>query len=311
MENKIVTLTSLLLLAGGAWAQVREPVPPLSNVVLQVALDQHGFSVGLIDDKSGGRTQGALADFKQARGIAKEKDLQAALALDKIPTFQNYTITQADFDQVGEAPLDWVEAARVPRMAFRSLPEAFSERFHVAEDYLSLLNPEITDWSSTNILGKSISVPNIPPRENLGQAASIAVDYRRFRLRALDAQGKIMASFPCSMAMAGKTVPSGDLKVTVFAQNPTYTFDPVNYPESARAQEIGQRLIIPAGPNTPVGVYWIGLNLPGFGIHGTPHPETIGCRESHGCFRLTNWDIVRLSKMLASGTPVKVTGLAP
>jgi hypothetical protein len=57
-----------------------------------------------------------------------------------------------------------------------------------------------------------------------------------------------------------------------------------------------------------VGVYWIGLDRPGFGIHGTPQPATIGSMESHGCFRLTNRDILTLSRHVRTGTPVTVRG---
>jgi lipoprotein-anchoring transpeptidase ErfK/SrfK len=88
------------------------------------------------------------------------------------------------------------------------------------------------------------------------------------------------------------------------APHPNYTFDPANFPESARAQEIGRKLILPPGPRNPVGVYWVSLSLPGYGIHGTPHPETIGNMESHGCFRLCNWDAQALGESLILGTPV-------
>ena len=62
----------------------------------------------------------------------------------------------------------------------------------------------------------------------------------------------------------------------------------------------------PPGPNCPVGVAWIGLSLPGYGIHGTPDPSTIGRAESHGCFRLANWDVARLYSMVKTGTPVEI-----
>ena len=65
-----------------------------------------------------------------------------------------------------------------------------------------------------------------------------------------------------------------------------------------------KKQILPNGPNCPVGVAWMGLNLPGYGIHGTPNPETIGRAESHGCFRLSNWNAARLYAMCQSGTKV-------
>jgi lipoprotein-anchoring transpeptidase ErfK/SrfK len=119
----------------------------------------------------------------------------------------------------------------------------------------------------------------------------------------------LAASFPVSVAVDLTRAPTGELRLVAFAANPNYTFDPAVFVYDARAQEIGRKLLLPPGPNCPVGVYWMSLSAPGFGIHGTPHPETIGRRESHGCFRLTNWDILALSRMVTAGTPVKVIGL--
>jgi lipoprotein-anchoring transpeptidase ErfK/SrfK len=53
-----------------------------------------------------------------------------------------------------------------------------------------------------------------------------------------------------------------------------------------------------------VGVCWIALNMPGYGMHGTPRPEQIGKTGSHGCFRLANWDAARLGKMITPGIVV-------
>jgi lipoprotein-anchoring transpeptidase ErfK/SrfK len=139
-------------------------------------------------------------------------------------------------------------------------------------------------------------------------ASRVEIDTERFRLRVFDTNNVLMLSFPCSVARDRTRIPAGSLKMVVFAPNPDYTFNPANYPESARAREIGHSLLLPPGPNSPVGVYWIGLDRPGFGIHGTPHPESIGCMESHGCFRLMNRDILTLSRHVRTGTPVTVKG---
>ena len=61
---------------------------------------------------------------------------------------------------------------------------------------------------------------------------------------------------------------------------------------------------IPAGPNNPIGVVWIDLDLDHYGIHGTPEPGHVGHTESHGCVRLTNWDAARVAALVKPGTPV-------
>jgi lipoprotein-anchoring transpeptidase ErfK/SrfK len=94
--------------------------------------------------------------------------------------------------------------------------------------------------------------------------------------------------------------------VEVTAPSPNYTFNPEVFPESAEARELGRKLILPPGPNNPVGTAWIGLDKPGYGIHGTPRPEDVGRTESHGCFRLANWNAEYLLQLVTVGTPVRV-----
>ncbi|MGA7345788.1 MAG: L,D-transpeptidase, partial [Pseudolabrys sp.] len=62
------------------------------------------------------------------------------------------------------------------------------------------------------------------------------------------------------------------------------------------------------GPNSPVGLVWIGLSAEGYGIHGTPDPSKVSKTVSHGCIRLTNWDALRVAAAVAKGTPVDFSG---
>ena len=69
---------------------------------------------------------------------------------------------------------------------------------------------------------------------------------------------------------------------------------------------LGAGILIPnqvAALLISVGVAWIEINKPHYGIHGTSEPHTIGRAESHGCVRLTNWDAARLAQMVKPGTP--------
>lgn len=127
----------------------------------------------------------------------------------------------------------------------------------------------------------------------------------------LDTAGELIAHFPCSIARRVEKRPVGDLQVVVTVPNPDYTWDPEVFPESPESRTVGRKLRIPPGPNNPVGVAWIGLNRTGYGIHGTPKPEDVGRTESHGCFRLANWNAELLRRMAWPGLPVRVEGEAP
>ncbi len=297
-----------LLAPGSARASilVNTETEPHRVAAVQVLLARQGFGCGLADNHVGNRTQGALADFMEAWKIATESAAWDALQADREPIFGRYTIQASDLASLGRAPSDWEAAAREPAMAYESLPELLSETFCISERFLNTLNPGVA-WGAVTA-GVSVVVLNGHGPVQGPPAGRVEIDTQRFRLRVFDTNETLMSSFPCSVARERTRIPSGELKMVVFAVNPDYTFNPANYPESQRAREIGHSLILPPGPNNPVGVYWIGLDRPGFGIHGTPHPATIGSMESHGCFRLMNGDVLMLSRYVRTGTPVVVKG---
>jgi lipoprotein-anchoring transpeptidase ErfK/SrfK len=82
---------------------------------------------------------------------------------------------------------------------------------------------------------------------------------------------------------------------------PTFLYDPALFWDARPADN---RAKIAAGPNNPVGVVWIDINVEHYGLHGTPEPGRVGHAESHGCVRLTNWDAARLAALVGVGTPV-------
>lgn len=72
----------------------------------------------------------------------------------------------------------------------------------------------------------------------------------------------------------------------------------------------GTYYIINKAPNPggPYGVIWMGLNKPGYGIHGTNDPSSIGKVVSRGCIRMYNRDVLELSRLVPIGTRVRIFG---
>lgn len=295
--------------AAGAVAPRKDPTNLMQTAVLQVALDRNGFGVGLIDGREGAKTTQALRDYAASRGCSPAQARKELLNGTE-SAFIDHALTAEELARVGAAPSDYLEASAVPAMACESLEEVLAEQFHISDTLLKRINIGVSNWQAVAV-GTLVRVPNTRPEEWSARAGRLEVDCQHYRVRAYDDAEELIASFPCSIAKKLDKVPVGDLTIVSFAPNPNYTFDPANFPESPRAREIGKKLIIPPGPNNPVGVYWLTLSAPGFGMHGTPRPETIGRRESHGCFRLTNWDIRTLARMVAEGTPVTVELEAP
>ena len=117
-----------------------------------------------------------------------------------------------------------------------------------------------------------------------------------------DSAGKVVLHAPVTSGSEHDPLPIGDWTVTGVSRSPTFNYNPDLFwdadPSHAKAK-------IPPGPNNPVGVAWIDISKPHYGIHGTPDPRTVGHTTSHGCVRLTNWDALRLAAMVAKGTKVE------
>jgi lipoprotein-anchoring transpeptidase ErfK/SrfK len=95
----------------------------------------------------------------------------------------------------------------------------------------------------------------------------------------------------------------GKLKIVSEVKDPAFMYDPALLSD-AKPEYVKTK--IPPGPNNPVGVVWMGLSKPHYGIHGTPDPARVGRMETNGCIHLTNWDAMKLSAIAAPGLPVNV-----
>ncbi len=277
----------------------------LQALALQAALDRHGFGAGLIDAAWGPKSQQAFQDFCAAHRVNAE---EAAMVLtNNAVLLVAFNVPDDLTPFVSDTPTDWEAAAARERMLCRSLLDWLADTFHQHPSLTQRLNPHITNWNAPGS-NAVLRVANVRPAsfKPAERIASIEINTSIFRLRAFDGEGRVVLSFPCSIAREKTQVPSGELAITVLAPRPNYTFDPENYKDNPRAQEIGRRLILPPGPRNPVGVFWMSLSRPGYGIHGTPKPETIGNMESLGCFRLCNWDAQTLGNAAYVGLPVRL-----
>ena len=82
--------------------------------------------------------------------------------------------------------------------------------------------------------------------------------------------------------------------------SPTGTFTIVNRLTNPTYYHKG--LVIPQGPQNPIGNRWIGLSQKGYGIHGTNAPHSIGKAASHGCIRMGRKDWKSSSTWFAPAT---------
>ena len=103
--------------------------------------------------------------------------------------------------------------------------------------------------------------------------------------------GQVVLQFRVSVGAPANPSPAGEFRVLNRVANPVY-YHP------------GE--VIPPGPGNPVGPRWIGLNIKGYGIHGTNEPRLIGRNVSHGCIRLRNRDVKILFAHVRFGDVVEL-----
>jgi lipoprotein-anchoring transpeptidase ErfK/SrfK len=295
---------------GPALLPVHGDVAGPSVLRVQILLDRARFSPGIMDGRWGRNTEKAVFWLQRREG------LRATGAVDE-PTWERLQqlagrsgelIVQRQLTQDDVAgpfvslPDDYYERRDLDCQCYESLGEKLAERFHTSEETLRKLN----DGADLNALtaGATLNVLAVEPRAvDAGETVARLVisDGGRY-LHALDAASRILYHFPATLGSDYSPSPSGDYRVTNIAHDPPWHYQPKlleGVPDSDPAA------VLPAGPNNAVGVVWIQLSKPHYGIHGTSRPETIGYATSNGCVRLTNWDADFLSRQIAPGTAVE------
>ena len=271
---------------------------------LQVALERSSFSPGEIDGRAGANTRKALRAFQSSRSLPETDEVsgetwQSLWTVSDGSTWSTYTITADDASgpYLASIPGDMAEKAKLERLGYTSILEMLGERFHAAPEFLRHLNP-----GSSFAAGDQVKVPNVrlAPSAVEGGAVRVVVS-REAGTLTVDRDGTVLFFAPVTSGSEHDPLPIGDWKVEGVARDPSYSYNPDLFWD---ADATDAKATIPPGPNSPVGVVWIDLDKPHYGMHGTPEPRSISRGASHGCVRLTNWDASTLAGLVRPGTPV-------
>lgn len=268
---------------------------------IQVLLDRAHASAGVIDGHFGENVEKSIRAFEEMNSLPidgrMDAEVWAALAKGT-DVIVSYTITEDDLaDLTDKIPEDYGEMAKMDRLGFTSVEEKLAERFHMDIDFLRDLNPD----ADFNVPGTRVMVAD-PGAKLETPVARLKADKTTGELRAYDETGKLVAAYPVSIGSKQMPSPSGTHEIVAVAPEPTYHYRPdVNFQQGDNTEP----LTLPPGPNNPVGSAWIDLSEPTYGIHGTPEPSKVDKEQSHGCIRMTNWDVSELGELVSKGVMVE------
>ena len=269
-----------------------------TTLKLQALLDWNHASPGPIDGGWGMNAKKALKNFQAMHGLPQDGRMSAEVwqrLNEKIPANQpvlvGYTLTQEDIKGPYQPTPSGSEAkSKMKGLYYQDVQEMLAERFHMDIRYLKKLN---ADKKFT--VGETITVfnPGAPLNEKITRLVAKKADNILYAYNG----DKLIATYPTTVGSSDTPSPTGSLTIVNRVKNPWYR-------ASSGEGKDKKVFMLPPGPNGPVGVVWMGLSKPSYGIHGSPVPEGISRQASHGCVRLTNWDVLEVYANVDTGTKV-------
>jgi len=171
---------------------------------------------------------------------------------------------------------------------------------------LAHANPEVDRWlpgSGRNVLLPGMRVLPGPVRS--GIVINLA-ELRLYYYQPIQADGEQwVETYPVSVGRMDWQTPLGTTRIISKITDPAW-----HPPESIRREhaESGDilPLVVPSGPDNPLGQFAMRLAIPGYLIHGTNRPYSIGMHVTHGCIRLYPEDISHLFKRVDTGASVQL-----
>ena len=300
----------------------------------QVLLDVAGFSPGTIDGRAGSSQTEAIRGFQEANGLTVtgklDSETKQALLRQNRPSTVTVKLTPDDVGGPFTYPLPSKpeEQAKLRLLSYRNMLEKLAERYHTTPETVVALNGP----DKLIGVGQTLRLPNVVPSSRDYQGANekqapllgalnvdanqpqgdyVLVDKSEGTLKVYQGEfptgstkptGKLIAQFPVTTGSQHDPLPLGNWKVPTFSFLPPFHYQPDLFWDVSDEKEEHK---LPPGPNGLVGVAWLDLTKEHYGIHGTPEPQFIGKSQSHGCLRMTNWDVMRLSRMMKPGFQAK------
>ncbi len=179
-------------------------------------------------------------------------------------------------------------------------------RFNLGYTEMVRANPGVSVWlppvGTPVILPTEFILPDAPHRGIVVNLAAMRLFYYPPHKRG---QPQVLITHPVGIGRRGFVTPQGVTHVIWHEKDPVWVVPPSILAEHAREGAPLPKVVGP-GPENPLGNYALHLGWPGYLIHGTNKPVSVGWRVSHGCIHLFPEDIKQIFYMVPNGTEVRV-----
>jgi L,D-transpeptidase ErfK/SrfK len=150
--------------------------------------------------------------------------------------------------------------------------------------------------------GKTVIIPMLWILPEVTAYDGIVINLSEMRLYFFSRKSKgTVNTFPIGIGSEGKETPVGNFTIIEKIANP-----PWHVPESIRKEKPELPLVVPPGPDNPLGSHALRLSLGNVLIHGTNRPYAVGRKASHGCIRMYPEDIPNLFQIVPRGAKVTI-----
>lgn len=184
-----------------------------------------------------------------------------------------------------------------------TLPD-IARHYSLGINTLNAANPEVDVWVPRDgeyiVLPLSFVLPEAPKK-------GIVINLATMRLFYYKRDGDLLAvsTFPVGVGTAERPTPMGRMHITRKKLRPTW-YVPASIAADHRKKGDPLPAQVPPGPLNPLGEHALYLSEPGYLVHGTNKPASVGLRATNGCIRLYPEDIKRLYDTTPVKTPVKI-----
>ena len=240
-----------------------------------------------------------------------------------VPRRSHSELQQIEFVPLSERPVEEPLSANhfvldspeqsvvgVPQVVYTSETDTLADlarTYGLGYDELLAANPDVNPWlpgeNTPVLLPTQFVLPDVP-------RDGIVLNMASKRLFYFPAVGEgepvLVKTFPIGIGRVGWETPLGATTVIDKARDPHWYV-----PWSVRQEhaEMGDPLpsVVPPGPDNPLGHRVLKLDMPGYLIHGTNQPWSIGKAVSSGCIRMRNEDVIDLYERVKVGARVVVS----